>query len=184
MRREEVRPLRVVVEGPSRLTKLNVAFSTPRVQTGIMSEFVDLFTRAAKAMRYSAEAAFSRHGVRVGQNLVLDALWGHDGLTPGEIAQRLHVATPTVVKMATRMETAGLLRRRRDARDARLVRLYLTDRGRSLQDAIEREIEGLEERATAGLTAEERRHLDSALAKMVRNLQQVPPSETEEEGIA
>src|SRR5919197_2902994 len=102
-----------------------------------MSEFVDLFTRAAKAMRYSAEAAFSRHGVRVGQNLVLDALWKHDGLTPGEIAQRLHATTPTVVKMATRMEAAGLLRRRRDARDARLVRLYLTDRGRSLQDAIE-----------------------------------------------
>ena len=68
--------------------------------------------------------------MRVGQNLLLEVLWETDGLTPGELAARLHVATPTVVKSANRMTTAGLLLRKPDPADARLVRLYLTDRAR------------------------------------------------------
>jgi DNA-binding MarR family transcriptional regulator len=77
--------------------------------------------------------------------------------------------------MANRMEAAGLVTRRRDAIDSRLVRLYLAGRGRALQLAIERELALLEERATAGLTEDELRHLMSALAKIVRNLEAVVP---------
>jgi MarR family transcriptional regulator, organic hydroperoxide resistance regulator len=140
-----------------------------------VSEFLPLFTRASKVVRGAADAAMTRHGVRVGQNLVLEALWQRDGQTPGEIAQRLHVTTPTIVKMATRMDAAGLLTRRRDDRDARLVRLHLTERGRSARDAVEAELRALEERATATLTATERRHLERALAKIVASLDDVPP---------
>jgi MarR family transcriptional regulator, organic hydroperoxide resistance regulator len=147
-----------------------------------VSDFVPLFTRASKLMRGAADVAMSRHGVRVGQNLVLEALWEEDGLTPGEVAQRLHVTTPTIVKMATRMEATGLVTRRRDPRDARLVRLHLTARGRSLRAALERELRALEERATATLTATERRHLERALAKIVRSLEDVAPVDEADAG--
>jgi DNA-binding MarR family transcriptional regulator len=140
-----------------------------------VSDFVPLFTRAAKLMRAAADAAMSRHGVRVGQNLLLEALWERDGLTPGEVAHRLQVTTPTIVKMATRMEATGLLARGRDARDARLVRLWLTDRGRSLRAAIEQERRRLEERALATLDAEQRRRLEESLAAIVDNLQDRAP---------
>jgi MarR family transcriptional regulator, organic hydroperoxide resistance regulator len=146
-----------------------------------MGELLALFTRAAKLMRGAADVAMSRHGVRVGQNLLLEELWRSDGLTPGEMAQRLRVTTPTVVKMATRMEATGLLSRRRDPRDARLVRLYLTERGRSLREAIERELEDLEIRATATLDEQERRHLSSALAKMIGNLERDVPLGSDDE---
>ncbi len=146
-----------------------------------MSDFVPLFTRASKLMRGAADAAFSRHGVRVGQNLVLEQLWNEDGLTPGDIAQRLGVSTPTVVKMATRMEAAGFLERRRDERDARLVRLYLTDRGRCVRKPLERELERLRKQATASLTAAERRDLESALATIVGNLESIERSEPDED---
>ena len=141
-----------------------------------MGDFIPLFTRASKLMRGAADAGMSRHGVRVGQNLVIDALAADDGLTPGALAQRLHVTTPTIVKMATRMEAAGLLTRRRDDKDARLVRLHLTDRARSLGSCIDEELRRLEERATANLTREERRHLESALTKIIRNLEQIAPA--------
>jgi MarR family transcriptional regulator, organic hydroperoxide resistance regulator len=108
----------------------------------------------------------------------MEALAEEDGLTPGEVAHRLGVTTPTIVKMATRMTATGLIERRRDARDARLVRLYLTDQGRSLLGPIEEERRRLQERATANLTAAERRHLDSALAKIIENLEAIaPPAE-------
>jgi MarR family transcriptional regulator, organic hydroperoxide resistance regulator len=132
-------------------------------------------------MRGAADAAFGRHGVRVGQNLVLEQLWNEDGLTPGDIAQRLGVSTPTVVKMATRMEAAGFLERRRDERDARLVRLYLTDRGRSVRKPLERELERLRKQATTSLTAAERRDLEAALATIVGNLESVERTEPHED---
>ncbi len=119
----------------------------------------------------------SRHGVRVGQNLVLEALWGTDGLTPGELAESLHVSTPTVVKSATRMEATGLVARHRDEADRRLVRLYLTDRGRSVQTGIEAARDELDRRATAALTDAERRHLLSALRKIIVAMADATPLE-------
>ena len=53
-----------------------------------------LWTRASKLTRVAADQAMGRYGVYVGQNLVLGVLWEEDGLTPGELAERLHLATP------------------------------------------------------------------------------------------
>jgi DNA-binding MarR family transcriptional regulator len=132
-----------------------------------VNEFLSRFTRASKLMREAADEAMSRHGVRVGQNLLLEVLWDHDGLTPGELAQRLHLATPTIVKSASRMQASGLLTRRRDPADARLVRLYLTPIGHAVRAAIEAEREALAQRALAGLTDAERRALMRALAQII-----------------
>jgi MarR family transcriptional regulator, organic hydroperoxide resistance regulator len=64
---------------------------------------------------------------------------------------------------------AGLLARRRDDRDNRLVRLWLTDAGRALQQPVEAERQSLEQRVTAVLTETEREHLLTALAKIHRS---------------
>jgi len=136
----------------------------------MMNELLALFTRSSKLMRAAADEAMSRHGVRVGQNLLLEVLWETDGLTPGELAVRLRVATPTVVKSANRMATAGLLVRKPDPADARLVRLYLTDQARAVRQAVEQERDELEHRMTATLTPAEREHLRSALIKIIAQL--------------
>ncbi|GAA4508792.1 hypothetical protein GCM10023191_068990 [Actinoallomurus oryzae] len=131
-----------------------------------MAEFLDLHSKTTKVLRALAETAMRRHGLHQGQNHLLAALWERDGRTPGEIAAALHVTTPTVVKMATRMSAVGLLTRRRDERDSRLVRLWLTDAGRALQEPVEAERRSLEEKVTADLTEAERRCLMTALAKV------------------
>ncbi|MQY05615.1 MarR family winged helix-turn-helix transcriptional regulator [Actinomadura macrotermitis] len=135
-----------------------------------MDDVLRLSTRAHKLMRAASDAAMSEHGVRIGQNLLLEVLWEEDGLTPGELAARLGLTTPTVVNTATRMEAADLVVRRRDPADARLVRLYLTDRGRRAEEPVKRARRRLEERITAGLTDDERRHLRSALEKIIAEL--------------
>ena len=68
-----------------------------------MPEFLDLHGRTSKALRALTETEMRRHGLHFGQDLVLAALWERDGRTPGEVAGALHVTTPTIVKMATRM---------------------------------------------------------------------------------
>jgi DNA-binding MarR family transcriptional regulator len=133
-----------------------------------MPEFLDLHGRTSKALRALADTAMRRHGLHVGQNHLLAMLWERDGSTPGEIAAALNVTTPTVVKMADRMTAAGLLGRRRDDRDNRLVRLWLTDAGRALRTPVEAERRSIEEKVTADLTAAEREVLLGALAKVHR----------------
>ncbi|GAA1378037.1 MarR family winged helix-turn-helix transcriptional regulator [Streptomyces beijiangensis] len=139
-----------------------------------MSEFMDVYTRASKLVRTAMEAAMRQHGLHLGQNVVLAALWEQDGQTPGAIATATHVTTPTVVKMATRMTTAGLLTRRRDDQDNRLVRLYLTDAGRAMQQPIEEELRRIEAHITTGLTEAERKTLMVNLDTVARNAQTLP----------
>jgi MarR family transcriptional regulator, organic hydroperoxide resistance regulator len=136
-----------------------------------MPEFLDLHGSTNKAVRAVADAGMRRLGLHLGQNHVLALLWEQDGRTPGELAAALNVTTPTVVKAATRMSAAGLLTRRRDPHDNRLVRLWLTDAGRALREPVERDREALEEQLTADLTDAEREQLISALAKVRRRAQ-------------
>jgi MarR family transcriptional regulator, organic hydroperoxide resistance regulator len=140
-----------------------------------MTDLLALFTQAAKLLREAADEAMSRHGVRVGQHIVLSLLWEQDGLTPGEIARRLQAATPTIVNTATRMEEAGLVVRKPDPADARLVRLHLTPLGQSVREPVRNTRAALERHATATLTAAERDHLRSALTKIIAQLREEPP---------
>jgi DNA-binding MarR family transcriptional regulator len=132
-------------------------------------ELLDLHGKTTKVIRAAADAAMRRHGLRLGQDHLLAALWEQDGRTPGEVAAAVNVTTPAVTKLAARMAEAGLLTRRRDERDNRLVRLWLTDAGRALKGPIEAERRLLEEQITEDLTATERKHLMSALTKIHRS---------------
>jgi MarR family transcriptional regulator, organic hydroperoxide resistance regulator len=141
------------------------------VDQRIGDEFQAAFWSAKRAMAEASEAAFQRHGVRSGQQWILRRLWDEDGQTPGEIARQLELSTPTVTKAAMRMEAAGLIDRRPDPRDARLVRLFLSERGRALEKTIAEEMAQLARRSLATLSEDEVRALVAALTTIRRNLQ-------------
>jgi MarR family transcriptional regulator, organic hydroperoxide resistance regulator len=129
-----------------------------------------LLARVCKAHRGAVGATLAEVGLHVGQEMVLSHLWGQDGLTPSELADRLGVEPPTVTNMLSRMERSGLLERRRDQRDARCTRVYLTEKGRELRDPVQRRWEAVQERAFAGLTPEEETLLRKLLARIHDNL--------------
>ena len=133
-------------------------------------DFQTAFWSAKHTLAHAAAAVFARHGVYEGQQFVLRCLWREDGLSPGEIARRLGLSTPTVTRAATRMTAAGLLRREPHPSDRRLVRLLLTDRGRELEKILDEETHHLTERALAGFSPAEREALVAALTRIRRNL--------------
>ena len=72
-------------------------------------------------------------GVTYPQYLVMLVLWEHDGLSVSEIGERLMLESSTLTPLLKRLETAGLVRRRRDMVDERRVLVHLSARGRNLK---------------------------------------------------
>lgn len=110
--------------------------------------------------------------------MVLSHLWRRDGLAPSELAGLLGVEPPTVTNMLSRMERAGLLERCRDPKDARCTRVYLTEKGRELREPVECRWEAVQERAFAGITAEEEALLRGLLVRVRDNLTRGPVPDT------
>jgi DNA-binding MarR family transcriptional regulator len=133
-------------------------------------ELVLLITRTTVQIREATRRLLAGYGLQRPQNLVLDALVDRAGLTPGEIAAHLEVSGPTAVKMTQRMEANGLVERRRDDPDGRLVRVYLTERGREIQEPIQREIDRVAKTAFAGLGPRSRDSLRRSLETVRDNL--------------
>ena len=144
--------------------------STPAEQAR-SDDFQTAFWSVKHALAQASAVAFARHGIYEGQQYVLRTLWQEDGLTPGEVARRLSLATPTVTRATTRMAAAGLLRRETHPRDRRMVRLWLTDRGRALEQDIGAEVSRIARRALATFTDDEVAALIRALEQVRRNLE-------------
>ncbi len=71
------------------------------------------------------------------QYLSLLALWGADqALSVGELGERLRLDSGTLTPLLKRLESAGLVVRRRDARDERRVLIELTDEGWALRERV------------------------------------------------
>lgn len=71
-------------------------------------------------------------GLTYPQYLVLSSLNQRDGQTVGQLGGELRLESNTLTPLLKRMESAGWVRRSRDDKDERQVRLSLTEEGRAL----------------------------------------------------
>ncbi len=94
-------------------------------------------------------------GLYRGQPPVLRALWKQEGLTQTELAEQMKITPATMTKMLQRMEKAGFIRRKIDAGDQRISRVYLTDVGREVQKDVEGVFSRIEAETFAHFTPEE-----------------------------
>jgi DNA-binding MarR family transcriptional regulator len=81
----------------------------------------------------------ARSGLTHAQHQLLLAIRGHSdprGPTIGDVAEYLLVRHHTAVELANRTEALGLIVRRRDRDDGRVVRLGLTAKGRRRIQAL------------------------------------------------
>lgn len=131
-----------------------------------------LLAAVSRGMKSNVERALVNIGVHAGQEFILQCLWPNDGQTPGELAKRIGVETPTITRAVQRMEAAGLVERRLDPTDARLVRVYLTEHGRQLQTIIPDLLGRLTEQALRGLSESERATLGHLLDRVQKNLKE------------
>ena len=73
-------------------------------------------------------------GLTYTQYIVFLVLWERDGLTVGELCDRLMLDNGTLSPLLKKMQQAGYIERRRSEQDERVVVISLTGEGRALQE--------------------------------------------------
>jgi len=107
-------------------------------------------------------------GLTYPQYLVMLLLWEHGELPVKKLGEHLRLDSGTLSPLLKRLETAGLVRRERSARDERSVEVRLTEEGAALRDQavqVPRRIV-----AATGFDVEEIRELRSRLDELTRGL--------------
>lgn len=90
---------------------------------------------------YQASHAFNRVyrpvlaalGLTYPQYLVMLALWEDDGPTVKVLGEKLMLDSGTLTPLLKRLESAGMIRRERDAADERQVRIHLSEKGEAMR---------------------------------------------------
>lgn len=95
-------------------------------------------------------------GIHSGQVFILFELWKKDGLSQIELAQNLRLSAPTINKMVKNLKLSGFVYLKRSDIDARLVRVFLTDRGKQVKTEVEVIWKDLETNITKHLTETEK----------------------------
>ncbi|MEU9140563.1 MarR family transcriptional regulator [Streptomyces sp. NPDC048404] len=92
---------------------------------------------AQRAVTAAYRPLLEELGLTYPQYLVLLVLWERGETTVKELGAALHLDYGTMSPLLKRLESAGLVRRERSARDERSVRVALTGRGEVLRERAE-----------------------------------------------
>lgn len=125
---------------------------------------------SAATEQFSAEAGLSGRGLSRGYRQILFHLSREDGVTQLRLVQLTRLKAPTVSVALVKMEEHGLVKRAADEKDLRQVRVYLTPKGRELDDLIRQKSRETEEMMLAGLSDSETEQLKSTLRKILGNM--------------
>lgn len=138
------------------LTSLTYLFST------FSTKFRDIFEKQMSAI-----------GLHAGQVFILISLWQNDGQSQAELVKNLNVSPPTIYNMVVKMAALGFIEIHKDDSDARIMRVFLTEKGREIKSLVENECEKFEEKIFGVLTEVERMMCSLLIQKLTANV--LPP---------
>lgn len=88
---------------------------------------------ASHAVTKTYKPLLDQLGLTYPQYLVMLVLWEHDAILVKEIGARLFLDSGTLTPLLKRLESNGLVERKRDPHDERQVRISLSSTGRQLR---------------------------------------------------
>jgi MarR family transcriptional regulator, transcriptional regulator for hemolysin len=142
-----------------------------------MGSMVRDFCRTAKQVRLQLEIGLAAVGGSYATFVVLDAISYESGLSQRDIAHRISIEGPALTRHLDHLEAEGLVERRRDPADRRIVRVYPTKAGTHLYNSLCPVVARLEHRLIATLKPQEIDSLRQALTAMQTTIQTVAEDE-------
>ena len=137
-----------------------------RPSLGAPVEFLQLLWAVDHRLQSASKRMAGSLGVTGPQRLVIRIVGRIPGISPGGVAEILHVHPSTLTGVLTRLVDRGVLARRGDAADRRRMILTLTDKGR----AINRSTAGTVETAVRRMLASAVRSDVEAARRVLRRL--------------
>jgi DNA-binding MarR family transcriptional regulator len=126
-----------------------------------------LLAKLTIAHRNLLEKSVTEVGLHSGQVFVMMELWKKDGQRQVDLAEKLNLAPPTVNKILGGLLESDYVRRAKYEDDARSTRIFLTDKGKEVKEALEEKWAELELQTTEGMTQTEALILKQLLQKMM-----------------
>ena len=120
---------------------------------------------------YNQASKFETHP---GQFPMIQVLAKYPGLSQREIADRLHIKPPTVNVTLKRMEKAGLIERKADKKDLRVVRIFLSEKGQKVIKHVQKAGEDNNKILTQGFSETELQLFKLFLKKIIINAENFP----------
>jgi DNA-binding MarR family transcriptional regulator len=132
-----------------------------------------LINLAAQRLRYELHQTFQAKGYDVTpeQWAVLNRLWEQDGLSQVEVAERTFKDKPGTTRILNLLEKKGIVLRRQDTEDGRVMRVFLTKAGRDLKEKLIPCAEEVLTKSAQDLTKEDVADLKRTLTKVLENLE-------------
>jgi len=127
--------------------------------------------RAAKLANRHAEAKMADHGIGIASFQVFGMLRDGKKLSQKDLALMAQVEQPSMAQLLKRMERDGLIAREPDPQDGRSSLISLTDKAYALLPEVRATIDGFNDLAIKGMSAEEVETLIRLMRKMVENLE-------------
>ncbi|WP_138751336.1 MarR family winged helix-turn-helix transcriptional regulator [Paenibacillus sinopodophylli] len=126
--------------------------------------------RISSQMRRNYGESLRELNLYVGQDNLLYRLWLGDGVTQMQLCEHLKCEPPTVTNMVKSLEQNGFIYRKRDGQDARIMRIFLTDKGKALETPVEIKWRQHQEKLLQSISTEDRLVLKQFLQQMESNL--------------
>jgi len=130
-----------------------------------------LMARLHRSLRRNYDRQLKSFGLTPCQFEVLMTLWSEDGIVLGELRRRVSRDGPTITGVVDRMEKKMLVKRIRDPRDRRVVKVHLTSKGENLKGDLERTKKLIMEKITRSLSLKDMNSLVTLMEKMMRNVE-------------
>jgi len=121
-------------------------------------------------------------GIGKGQHALLAELFHHDGLSQMELSRKLHMDKGAVGRALAKLEKSGYIERVRDQADARVVRVYLSEKARAVQEKLFSILGNWTDTLTEGFTIEEKNRALDHLRRMVDNAMRTSVDRNKKEG--
>lgn len=160
----------------------------PVLNPAAMVAFFSLVRTSDEVLKIGNEL-FARHNISKGRFVVLillsDEVQTRGGpKTPAELAEMAGCTRATMTGLIDSLERDGMVKREPDAQDRRMMRVVLTDSGRSLiQTMLPQHFQQVTQ-MMSGLNDEELRTLSSLLEKIVERCSNLGPLSPTSSGAA
>ena len=129
----------------------------------------------AEVLRAHCEERAKPYVITPPQWGALELLLAQDGMTIGAMSQKRGVDAPAATGIITRLEQMGLVERRHDREDRRVVKVYLTAEGRDISHTLVSSVERFEHNITQGFSQGELDRFLLQLQQLIANADEIGP---------